>query len=156
MILSGQTIQGHEIITPFYGRTKHNGMTFGCGPAGYDVRVEFDKTGETHGRWLRPGGYMLASTIEKFKMPDNVMGFVHDKSTWARRGVALQNTVIEPGWVGYLTLELSNHSSVAVFLERLMPIAQVVFHYIDQAVQHPYDGKYQDQTRGPVEAILDK
>ncbi len=86
-------------------------------------------------------------------MPDNVMGIVHDKSSWARRGITVQNTVIEPGWCGWLTLELTNHSMVAHTLRRGYPIAQVVFHYIDHAVVNPYDGKYQNQSRGPVEAL---
>lgn len=150
MILSGTTIQGMEIITPFYGRTKHHNMTFGCGPAGYDVRVEFDSQGEIQHRKLVSGGFILASTIERFVMPDDVMGIVHDKSSWARRGVTVQNTVIEPGWEGYLTLEICNHSSVSVVIQRGAPIAQVVFHRIDQPVDNPYSGKYQNQSRGPI------
>lgn len=153
MILSGQSIQGAQIVTPFYGQTKHYSMTFGCGPAGYDVRVEFDKLGEQKSLILGSGQFRLASTMEHFVMPDDVMGIVHDKSSWARRGITVQNTVIEPGWQGWLTLELTNHSLDQQTIYRGMPIAQVVFHRIDQAVARPYDGKYQHQRRGPVEAI---
>ena len=39
------------------------------------------------------------------------MGIVHDKSTWARRGLVVQNTVIEPGWHGYLTIEVDQSRS---------------------------------------------
>ena len=153
MILSGQTIQAAQIITPFYGRTQHHSMTFGCGPAGYDVRVEFDKDGTHRAVTIGAGQFRLASTMEHFTMPDNVMGIVHDKSSWARRGITVQNTVIEPGWCGWLTLELTNHSMIAHTLRRGYPIAQVVFHYIDYAVVNPYDGKYQNQSRGPVDAM---
>lgn len=155
MILSGYKIQELGIMEPFYGRTKHRGMTFGCGPAGYDVRVEFDDTGELKKYTLPPGGFMLASTIEKFRMPNHVLGIVHDKSTWARLGIACQNTVIEPGWVGYLTLELTNHGDYPITFHREDPIAQVIFHYVDGYVK-PYDGKYHDQPRGPVSPILEE
>lgn len=154
MILSGRTIQELQIMNPFYGRTKHNGMTFGCGPAGYDVRVEFDDTGEQKHRLLYPGEFILASTIERFKMPQNVLGIVHDKSTWARLGMACQNTVIEPGWEGWLTLELTNHGTKDLDIKRGMPIAQVIFHFVDNATS--YKGKYQNQKRGPVKPIFEK
>ena len=104
MIASGQLLRVVKPVDPFHERTKHNGMTYGVGPAGYDVRIAEDVT-------LEPGGFALASTVEKFNMPADMLGIVHDKSTWARLGLALQNTVIEPGWRGFLTLELSNHGS---------------------------------------------
>lgn len=157
MILSGQTIrQMGDMIAPFEERTKHEGMTYGVGPAGYDMRIEFDDTGFEKEMQLWPGMFRLASTMERFRMPNNVMGIVHDKSTWARRGIAVQNTVIEPGWEGWLTLEITNHGNEKITLKRGMPICQVVFHFVDQPVQQVYDGKYQGQRRGPVEAIHDK
>jgi len=82
-----------------------------------------------------------------------VIGFVHDKSTWARLGIAVQNTVIEPGWEGYLTLEITNHSRDRVTILRGSGIAQVIFQFLDLPSEKPYDGKYQDQARGPVAAI---
>ena len=153
MILSGNTIAKENILQPFYKRTRANGMTFGVGPAGYDVRVEFDGKGLKDELSIRPKGFVLTSTIERFTMPKDVMGIVHDKSSWARRGLTVQNTVIEPGWEGWLTLELTNHSEGFITLQRGMPIAQIVFHRVDSMVSKPYDGKYQNQTRGPVEAI---
>lgn len=155
MILSGKTIQKLGIMEPFYGRTRHKGMTFGCGPAGYDVRVEFDEHGHNEAVSLLPGQFLLASTIERFIMPPDVLGIVHDKSTWARLGLACQNTVIEPGWKGWLTLELTNHGTEALTIERGMSIAQVIFHFVD-ADTVGYEGKYQDQKRGPVWPILEK
>jgi dCTP deaminase len=130
-------------------------MTFGCGPAGYDVRVEFDEHGHMPAVQLLPGQFLLASTIERFKMPRDVLGIVHDKSTWARLGLACQNTVIEPGWEGWLTLELTNHGHEPLTIERGMPIAQVIFHFVDDDTLG-YEGKYQDQKRGPVKPIIEK
>lgn len=123
-------------------------MTFGLGPAGYDVRIAEDLI-------LPPGEAALASTLEHFNMPIDLLGRVADKSTWARRFLALQNTIIEPGWRGHLTLELSNHGSNAIEIERGMPIAQIIFDTLDAPAERPYDGKYQDQRTGAVEAILE-
>jgi dCTP deaminase len=89
-------------------------------------------------------------------MPDDILGIVHDKSTWGRRGIAVQNTVIEPGWRGFLTLELSNHSSRLITIENGDPIAQIVFHLLAGATDSPYRGKYQDQINEPVKAISER
>ena len=93
MILSQQSILEEKPIYNMVDRNKYCGVSYGVSSAGYDVRIAQDVL-------LWPGRFVLASTIEKFCMPDDLIGIVHDKSTWARRGVAVQNTVIEPGWNG--------------------------------------------------------
>lgn len=154
-ILSAQTIRNtmykeksgfYRIIEPFYERTKHeqSGTTFGLSMCGYDVRLDQNVT-------LFPGQFKLASTLEKFYIPNDIMATVHDKSTWARRGLAVQNTVIEPGWVGFLTLELTNHGLNKLELIVGTPIAQVIFQRLDYSTDG-YNGKYQNQERGPQEA----
>ena len=148
MILSGNTIRKLVGIEPFNERTKLLGMSFGLGPAGYDVRLQ-------QALDLRPGEFMLGSIIEHITMPANVIGIVHDKSTLARLGLALQNTVIEPGWRGYLTVEISNHGAERVRLQAGSPIAQILFHFTDQPCV-AYDGKYQDQGDAPVAAIFEE
>ena len=80
---------------------------------------------------------------------------MHDKSSWARRGIAVQNTLFDPGWSGYATLELSNHGQEIVTITAGDPIAQIVFHMLDQATEQPYQGKYQDQEAGPQPARLE-
>jgi dCTP deaminase len=99
---------------------------------------------------------MLASTIEHFDMPNDVMAIVHDKSTWARRGVAVQNTVIEPGWRGWLTLEITMHAWRLLRIRSGTPIAQIVFHRLEAPTERSYQGKYQDQRRGPQPAIRER
>ena len=141
-----------QIVSPCEMRGGRNGLSYGLGPAGYDVTVEFDSDGFSQGIVLGIGEFVLASTIEWFTMPMNVMGIVHDKSTWARRGLAVQNTVLEPGWRGHLTLELSNHGVQGLVINRGDPIAQIVFHEVDEAVLG-YMGKYQGQGRGPQESL---
>lgn len=148
MILPAQTIRAIQppIVAPFVERQVLNGMSYGLSIAGYDVRVaEF--------LVLPPGAFVLASTIESFNMPIDVMGEVADKSTWARRGIACQNTRIEPGWKGHLTLEISNHHGVdTIVIEKGMPIAQIVFHRLEAPAERGYEGKYQHQEAGPQAA----
>lgn len=156
-VLSAQTIKCirffdaecvYHMVEPFIPeQLKHNetNTSYGLSHCGYDVRIDQD-------RLLKSGDFELASTLEEFRMPHDVVAFVHDKSTWARRGLAVQNTVIEPGWRGFLTLELTNHSRTNdIWLPRGSPVAQIVFHRLDQPVPG-YNGKYQDQERGPQEA----
>lgn len=150
MILSPQTIKALGILTPCPDQGRHEGTTFGLGPAGYDLRLVLPNDLSEYP--MRPGEFLLVAAAERFHMPQDVVGIVHDKSTWARRGLAVQNTVIEPSWRGYLTLELTNHSQDTLVLHSGQGIAQVVFHRMDQRTNRPYNGKYQDQEWGPQEA----
>lgn len=149
--LPAQTIRALCPILPFHERKRAHGMTYGLSAAGYDVRIAEDL-------WLWPGRYVLASTVEMFCMPSSVLARVCDKSTWARRGVTVQNTIIEPGWRGYLTLELEKKWSrpFVVRLRAGMPIAQIIFERLEAPTDQPYDGKYQDQPSGAQPAILEK
>jgi dCTP deaminase len=160
-ILSAQTIRHRcvngNMISPFHERTVCGGKTFGLSSAGYDVRVAL-KIGMMHrfhdSKWCETAGnrFLLAATMERFAMPKDVMGVVHDKSSWARRGLTVQNTVIEPGWRGYLTLELIYHGEDELIICYEDPIAQIVFHRLDETTDQPYSGKYQNQEYGPQEA----
>jgi dCTP deaminase len=120
-------------------------MSFGLGPAGYDVRI-------AEGITVSAGQFFLASTVERFNIPNDILGKVCDKSTWARRGIAVQNTIIEPGWRGFLTLELTNHGLDRIVIEAGDPIAQIIFFRLEAATELPYAGKYQDQEAGPQPA----
>lgn len=146
-VLSYHSLRVVRPVEPFCERTVFNGMSYGVSYAGYDVRIR-----ET--LRLKPGDFSLASTVELFKTPTDLLGIVHDKSTWARLGLAVQNTVIEPGWEGYLTLELTNHGREDLIIEQGSPIAQIVYHKLDQPVRG-YAGKYQHQEARPVEAIYE-
>lgn len=149
MILTPRMLREIKPVDPFVERSVANGMTYGLGPAGYDVRI-------MERLLLRPGAFALASTVERFAMHDDIIGFVHDKSTWARMGLAVQNTVIEPGWQGWLTLELTNHGYSEIMIESGSPIAQVVFHMLPEPTELPYRGKYQNQQRGAQVARLEE
>lgn len=144
MILSAQSIRARTgLITPFHERTVEKGMTFGLSGAGYDIRTQSETM-------LFPGSFALVCSMEHFAMPNDLVGRVHDKSTLARKGLCVQNTIIEPGWRGYLTLELTIHSHQVIPIWPGMPIAQIVFETLDEPTEQPYSGKYQDQPPVPV------
>lgn len=118
------------------------GNSAGLGPCGYDLTLD-------QSIFIAPGGFCLCSTVECFTLPHDVCAIIHDKSSLARRGVAVQNTVAEPGWRGHLTLEVTNHGVEPFSLFTGCAIAQAIFHQLDQPTIYPYSGKYQDQQRGP-------
>lgn len=142
-----------------------HGVSHGLGEAGYDIRIKQDvwfaphqRTGRMHFRYHQGddnfgdglGRFLRASAIEEFDMPNDLVGIVHDKSTWARKGLSVFNTVIEPGWHGFLTLELVYHGQGELYIPAGSGIAQVIFHEL--AAQAQYSGKYQDQADKPVDA----
>ena len=143
-VLSSQSIETLTLLQPLCPRTKHEptNMTYGLGAASVDIRLDQDID-------LEPGGFCLASAIEKFNIPNFIVAIIHDKSTLARRGLSVFNTLVDPGFHGFLTLELSNRGKEHIFLPRESPIAQVIFHKLDYPTKMPYDGKYQSQARGP-------
>lgn len=138
------------------------GTSFGMSEAGFDIRIKqeirfvpdsqyrmFVWTKEIG--YLHRGNFALASTIEEFQMPNHLIGIVHDKSTWARRGLSVFNTVIECGWKGFLTLELVYHGNSELIIPAGAGIAQVVFHEVKENAE--YVGKYQSQPDRPVGPI---
>jgi dCTP deaminase len=147
LIVNGKHLTTAKPITPMRpGKYREHGVSFGLSEAGYDIRINQTV-------WLHPlKRFALASTFEAFNMPNSLVGIVHDKSTWARRGLSVFNTVIEPGWRGFLTLELVYHGLKPIRIPGGAGIAQVIFHEISSLAE--YAGKYQDQPDRPVAAIL--
>ena len=127
---------------------KSHGVSYGLAEAGYDLRIAENVTLHPFKR------FTLTYALEQFQMPHDLVGIVHDKSTWARRGLSVFNTVIEPGWSGFLTLELVYHRWGILRIPAGAGIAQVIFH--KTAAASAYSGKYQNQPARPVSAILEK
>lgn len=149
-----------------------HGTSYGLTEAGYDIRIKqkiifkpqgwdgqdvrptvatvTEEKGTQVGQW-KHGRFTLASAMEEFDMPANLMGIVHDKSTWARRGLSVFNTVIEPGWKGFLTLELVYHGEDELIIPAGSGIAQVIFHQLSEPAN--YVGKYQNQGAEPTPAL---
>lgn len=150
MVLSAASIRRIKPVSPFVERGVFNGKSYGLSIAGYDIRVGLGE-GTRVGQILEPGDFKLISSLEEFNMPKNIMGFVKDKSSWARQGVSVYNTVIEPGWKGFLTIEIVNHGYKPVAIYHGDPIAQIIFQEVDTETDG-YSGKYQNQERGPQEA----
>jgi dCTP deaminase len=152
-------------------KVRTNGVSHGLSEAGYDIRIKQDVyfypylpeayiqsnpvsigTTVVDGQEVE-GRFALASAIEEFNMPPNLLGIVHDKSTWARHGLSVFNTVIEPGWRGFLTLELVYHGQKDLYIPAGSGIAQVIFHAVSCPTQ--YEGKYQDQKDQPIDPIFE-
>lgn len=129
-------------------------MSYGLTSAGYDIRLGRISP-INKGVSIFPGSFGLAHSLEYVKIPEDCLAIVHDKSSWARQGLSLFNTVLEPGWFGHITLELANHSSNILQINFESPIAQIVFHQLDSRTIHPYSGKYQNQPNKPVPSIIE-
>lgn len=160
MILSDQTIRLNGIVTPCEERGKFRGKSFGLSHCGYDIRADLKDVEDWHeyrhvmtpdgdGIALNPGQSVLLAVREHFSMPPGVVGFVKDKSTWARQGLFTSQAVLEPGWRGYLSIRVANLGSNELVIVDGEPIAQVVFQWIDNVPERTYTGKYQGQERGP-------
>ena len=104
------------------------------------------KTIETDKYLLLPGQFVLATTMEYFKLPDNLTAFVEGRSSIGRLGLFIQNTGwVDPGFEGEITLELYNANRCAVELQSGRRVGQLVFAQLDEHAQNPYRGKYQGQ-----------
>lgn len=183
MILSDKSIRDRlsARITPFFERQvraieDRRCISYGLSSAGYDVRMgrsimtqipggivdpmaigspwRAQRINALDGAYtLAPGECILAVTMELIDMPDDVMALCIGKSTYARCGLLVNATPIEPGWRGFVTLELSNVSRLPIRIYAEQGIAQLVFHQIDAAPLVTYNtrgGKYQDQASHPV------
>lgn len=142
-------------------KLRFEGTSYGLAEAGYDIRINQDVhfgldgeiivTDSEGNETFSHGSFTLASAMEEFTMPNNLVGGVKDKSTWARQGLSVFNTVIEPGWNGFLTLELVYHGTNELSIQRGQGIAQVLFGLLAEEGDYG-EGKYQNQANKPVEA----
>lgn len=154
-------------------------LSYGLSSAGYDIRIDSKvkvfrkpvdgqdtlvdpKMFQEHllvyaetwdGSFIIPsGGYALSNSVERFCMPRNVAATCLTKSTYARCGLLVNVTPLEPGWDGWLTLELANLSPQPIKVYLHEGIAQIQFHRISTP-RVSYDqrnGKYQNQGNEPV------
>jgi dCTP deaminase len=105
---------------------------------------------------LHPGEFVLGSTLERIRLPDDVVARLDGKSSLGRLGLLIHSTAgfIDPGWDGTVTLELSNVSNLPITIYPGMKIGQISFHQLTEPAESPYGSggigsKYQGQ-RGPV------
>lgn len=106
--------------------------------------------------WIPPHGYILGYSLEYIRMPRHLKGCCTGKSTLARCGIAINTTPIEPGWEGFLTLEIANQTPCPVIVFAGEGIAQLEFHTLFGELNQDYGqkgttgGKYQKQGAEPV------
>jgi dCTP deaminase len=98
---------------------------------------------------IPPNSFVLASTVEYFKIPKDVLVICLGKSTYARCGIIVNVTPLEPGWEGYVTLEFSNTSPLPAKIYANEGAAQFIFLQGSEKPEVTYDqrnGKYMNQT----------
>jgi len=105
---------------------------------------------------IQPGTFVLGSTLESVTLPDDIVARVDGRSSLGRLGLLVHATAgyVDPGWMGKLTLELSNQSQMPIALYYGMKISQISFLRLSTRVERPYGSeglasKYQGQT-GPT------
>lgn len=175
-----QMSEQHNMIEPFCeNQIGKNVVSYGLSSYGYDIRVgnEFkiftnvnstvvdpknfddqniiDFVGDVC--IVPPNSFALASTVEYFKMPDDVLAICLGKSTYARCGIIVNVTPFEPGFCGHITIEISNTTPLPAKIYANEGIAQVLFLQGDTKCDTSYKdkkGKYQGQEGITLPRIL--
>ena len=95
---------------------------------------------------IPPHSFLLATTLESIRLPDDLTAFVEGRSSIGRIGLFIQNAGwVDPGFVGTITLELYNANRLPIRLQAGRRVCQLVFARMDRAAATPYQGKYQHQ-----------
>ena len=166
----------HKMIEPFEaGQVRHKDgeklISYGTSSYGYDVRcsTEFkvftninsatvDPKAFAHDSFIDvennvcvipPNSFALARTVEYFRIPRNVLTVCLGKSTYARCGIIVNVTPLEPEWEGHVTLEFSNTTTLPAKIYANEGVAQMLFFESDEVCETSYadrGGKYQGQT----------
>ncbi len=162
----------HSMIEPFEEKQVRQGViSYGLSSYGYDMRVaryfriftnvssaivdpkQFDDRSfveyEGDVAIIPPNSFALATSIEYFRIPRNVMTICVGKSTYARCGIITNVTPFEPEWEGHVTLEISNTTPLPAKIYAGEGISQVLFFESDEVCEVSYSdrkGKYQKQT----------
>lgn len=107
---------------------------------------------------IPPNSFALAVTVEYFKIPRNVLTVCLGKSTYARCGIIVNVTPLEPEWEGHVTLEFSNTTTLPAKIYANEGVAQMLFYESDEVCSTSYkdrNGKYQGQ-RGITLPVVEK
>jgi dCTP deaminase len=115
-------------------------------PKSFDERSFVDIRGDVC--IIPPNSFALASTVEFFRIPPNVLTLCVGKSTYARCGIIVNVTPLEPEWEGHVTLEFSNTTNLPAKIYANEGVAQLLFFESDEQCEVTYKarkGKYQGQ-----------
>ena len=169
----------HQVITPFVPHLVKQVndlkvVSYGLTSAGYDIRLsksgcyrltggtidvkselgyyEVDYDQDETGTYytIRPWESVLCASVELICMPPNLKATCIGKSTYARAGLIVNTTPIEPGWQGYITLELVNTQPLGLKVYCDEGIAQLEFHEIEPSITPYGNRKYQFQSDKPT------
>ena len=168
--------EGHGMIEPYEaGQVREtNGnriVSYGTSSYGYDVRCsdefkiftninsavvdpkDFDHQSFVDFKGdvciIPPNSFALARTVEYFRIPRSVLTICLGKSTYARCGIIVNVTPLEPEWEGHVTLEFSNTTPLPARIYANEGVAQMLFYESDEVCETSYKdrgGKYQGQT----------
>lgn len=162
------------VIEPFHdGKCPDGVISYGLTSYGYDIRlgdkfllftdtaaVEVDPKNLKRDRFVSmegvdsvlipPNSFVLAESLERVEIPRDCLAIVLGKSTYARCGINLNMTPLEPGWRGIITIEIANMTRLPARVYALEGIGQVIFLSGSAACSVSYadkkGAKYQDQT----------
>ena len=160
------------MISPFEDKQVRDGkISYGLSSFGYDARVseEFKIFTNVNSEIIDPknfkatnfvtknvpicvippNSFVLARTIERFKIPKDILVICLGKSTYARCGIIVNVTPLEPGWEGYVTLEFSNTTPLPAKIYANEGVAQFIFLKGNEIPEVSYadrNGKYMGQT----------
>ncbi|MEE8425386.1 MAG: dCTP deaminase [Elusimicrobiota bacterium] len=169
-----------KMIFPFVEHLEAEGkVSYGLSSYGYDIRVadeykiftnalakvvdpkEFDRQSfvDYKGEYciVPPNSFALARSVEYFHIPRDVLAICVGKSTYARCGIIVNVTPLEPGWEGILTLEISNTTPLPAKVYSNEGIAQLLFFGGNEVCETSYadrKGKYLKQTGVVLPRIL--
>ncbi len=171
-----QMAEQHQMIAPFEpGQVRRDGesrmISYGTSSYGYDVRCsnefkiftninsaivdpkQFDQSSFVDVQQdvciIPPNSFALARTVEFFKIPRDVLVICLGKSTYARCGIIVNVTPLEPEWEGHVTLEFSNTTPLPAKIYANEGVAQMLFIGADEVCETSYrdrGGKYQGQV----------
>lgn len=171
-ILADWQIREQVVITPFAeGEHRPGIVSYGLTSFGYDVRVgrHFKVFTNVYGAIvdpkaftpdafvdidadyciIPPNSFALAESVEWFHIPRDVLAVCVGKSTYARCGIIINVTPLEPEWQGVITLEISNTTPLPAKIYAMEGLAQIIFHRATQTCERSYadkKGKYQGQA----------
>lgn len=163
---------GKGMIEPFVEKQRREGViSYGLSSYGYDARVadefliftnvdndvvdpkQFSDTSFVKRQGdvcvIPPNSFVLARTVEYFRVPDDVLVICVGKSTYARCGIIVNVTPLEPGWEGHVTLEFSNTTPLPARIYANEGACQFLFLQGEQPCETSYasrSGKYMGQT----------
>lgn len=167
------TALNYDMIVPFAENKKRQGViSYGLSSYGYDVRISdefkiftnafsdiivdpknFNANAFVNFKGeiciIPPNSFVLATTIEYFKIPRQIQTICVGKSTYARCGLIVNVTPLEPEWEGNITMEISNTTPLPAKIYANEGIAQILFFASDDVCEVSYadkKGKYQSQS----------